>query len=261
MKIKSKEISGMKKNSIIYEWVVKGKTFAEIGKKRKISRQAVKQKFDVEAEDIYVSQKFDIWLDEISKDKEGKPYPYLNFGNEVHGKFYAYMLRKYFGYHVIDGKFATKDALDIQKIRTLLIKRVKDEGLPLYVPDTPTENPYAYFDNLFFTREKAWSKFFVVGEMEEKKGEYVLALRGESMIFNLCLVMVTADKKRNAPISVDEGFGYFPESFKAEKGVKDKKALSAYLLEKRKYIYKLPSSCKQPFKEYAGIKNKLLKDR
>lgn len=252
----AKRIKNLKAGTILHKWIVKDMTFAEIGKKLGISKQAAQQKFDRDAEKLYIEEDFQEWFEDIYKDSEGKPYPYMDFENEAHGKFYVYMLRKHFGYHIAGNKHALLEKLNIQKIRVKITALIREGGLPLRIEDHVEGNPFAYNECLHMAKAKAWEEFFVAGETPETKENFIFALRKESMIFNLCKVMKTAVYIKEDPIEVEDAFNIFPQEFKDEKEVGDLKTLSAYLLEKRKYLYMLDEACKNPFIAFAGITRK-----
>jgi len=257
-----KKIEGINKLPFFKLWVEKDKTFAEIGKLKKISSQGAKQKFDSEVDELWHDQGFKDIFTELVSNGEGGKYPFVDFSKEKHGKFFAYALKKYLGYHIIDKKYASllkysspkrKDeakALNILTARTEILKHIKSEGLPLTIPLTPKDNTFVYDSVLFLAGEPAWAKFFDVIEDKKSGEQQIVAMKGETILYNLC-----EWKKNNPKMTVEDIFLSFSDSFRKKNKVTSTEELVSYLSSRKNYLYMLDTVCKKTFLSFIGVGN------
>jgi len=252
---KIKSIRRLEQAPIVKAWV-EGKTFEEIGKEmfNGASRQLVKQKFDKEAETIYRTQGFKEWISEVAHKEDGTLWEYITFKGADHARFYAWMLRRDFKYHIVDGVHASLEKETIQGVRAKVIKSVHEKGLPLSFDPMPRGvfgfsdlDRFGMFDSFkehFVTKGNAWD------------GGRIVALRGEGMIYNLCLWI--NKEKEDCPTASDteivEGaFKSFDKAYKEDQGMETLKKLRAYLEERRNYLYAQKEPCASCLKAYIGI--------
>lgn len=244
---KIKKIKNLEDYHILKQWV-EGATLAEIGNKLNgVSRQGVSQMLSKEEEKVYVEQKFDVWLRSIITNKENKKlYPFLSFKGFPHGKFYTYMLKKHFNYHIVDGEYATLEKLDVQKIRTAVISAIKKHGLPMPIALSPEDNQFAFDDISFFAGEKTWDKFFYTSK--EKGVPTVLAFKGETLLYNVCEWL-----KKDKNISVEEVFKKMPKELKAKSKATNKDKFISFLKERKNYLYEFEEDVKNKLLLFIGV--------
>ena len=234
----------------INSWI-RGKTFKEIGEKVNLSRQAIQLRFESEVRKIYDTPEFKDWIVCVMHMNNGDKYPFFNFSSSEYGRLYAHIVKKYYGYHIVNHVYASKTQETIKSVQTLILDEVRTYGLPVELPEDTIS--FGVSSITCFAKYSPWNDSFCIGE-DTNKNMSILAISKKSIFFNIREWI-----RKNDNVDISAVYHIFPMELKKKNELEDESKFIKYLslFNTKKLIYALDSPYKDKFLEYIGLGKKL----